>query len=138
MSRRCGSWWPTRRDKLRLINVWATWCGPVRHRVPGAIAINRMYRGRPFELVTLSADQPARQDQVQAFLEKQQASCRNCLFSLEDKYRLIEAVDPSWPGALPYTLLVAPGGQVLYRSTGVFDPLELKTAIIGHLGRYYE
>ena len=31
-------------DKLRLINVWATWCGPCITEFPDFITINRMYR----------------------------------------------------------------------------------------------
>ena len=42
---------------------------------------------------------------------------------LEDEQvdALIDAVDPEWPGNLPHTILVAPGGKVLYRSDGAFD-----------------
>jgi len=31
-------------DKLRLINVWATWCAPCTKEFPDFTAINRMYR----------------------------------------------------------------------------------------------
>jgi hypothetical protein len=50
---------------------------------------------------------------------------------------MIELVDPERQGALPYTMLVAPGGKVLYRSQEAFDPLRLKKAIVGWLGRDY-
>ena len=36
--------------------------------------------------------------------------------------------------ALPHTILVAPGGEVIYRSEGAFDTLELRKAIVGWLG----
>ena len=41
--------------KLRLVNVWATWCGPCVIEMPELVNINRMYRGRAFEMVTISA-----------------------------------------------------------------------------------
>ncbi|HLA39845.1 MAG TPA: redoxin, partial [Candidatus Glassbacteria bacterium] len=100
--------------------------------------VNRMYRGRNFELVTISAYSPENPDKVLAFLQKQEASCTNFLFSSDNKYDLIEAVDPEWPGSLPYTLLVKPGGEVIYRKLGQIEPLELKKAIVGYLGRYYD
>ena len=53
------------------------------------------------------------------------------------KYKLVEAVDEEWPGALPYTLLVEPGGKVIYRVMGELSPLALKKAIVGKVGRYY-
>jgi peroxiredoxin len=124
-------------NKLRLVNAWATWCGPCVIEFPELIAINRMYRARDFEVVTISADEPEKRDAALAFLRSQQASTRNLIFEKGDPYALIELVDPEWQGALPYTMLVAPGGKVIYRSQGAFDPLKLKKAIVGWLGRYY-
>jgi peroxiredoxin len=123
--------------KLRLVNVWATWCGPCVVEFPELITINRMYRGRDFELITISADAPEKKDEALAFLTKQQASSTNYLFNVENKYKLMEAVDKEWAGALPYTLLIEPGGKIIYRVMGELSPLELKKAIVGRLGRYY-
>jgi hypothetical protein len=36
---------------------------------------------------------------------------------------------------VPYTLVIAPGGRIIYRKTGAIEPLELKRAIVGYLGR---
>ena len=124
-------------DKLRLINVWATWCGPCISEFPELIKINRMYRHRDFEMVTLSADSPEKNDDVLKFLKKNYASTKNYHFNSDDKYALIEAVDKNWPGALPYTLLVKPGGEILFTKLGIIDPLELKKAIVNYLGRVY-
>jgi len=123
--------------KLRLINVWATWCGPCVIEFPELVAINRMYRGREFEFVTISADAPENKEQALGFLKKQQASSSNYIFSIDDKYKLVEAVDKEWPGALPYTILVEPGGKVIFRVQGELSPLELKKAIVARVGRYY-
>ncbi len=126
-------------DKLRLINVWATWCGPCVIEYPEFIKINRMYKERAFEFVSLSADAPENRDKVLEFLESKESAVRNLQFALDDQYALIEAVDPAWNGALPYTVLVEPGGRVIYRVQGAIDPLELKRAIVDHplVGRYY-
>ena len=124
--------------KLRLVNVWATWCGPCVVEFPELVAINRMYRNRKFEQISISADSPTKAADVLAFLKKQQASFKNFQFSATDKYALIEAVDPQWPGSIPYTLLIEPGGKIIFRKLGEIDPLELKKAIVGYLGRYYE
>ena len=124
-------------DKLRLINVWATWCGPCVSEFPELIKINRMYRLRDFEMVTLSADSPEITDKVLKFLKKNYASTKNYQFSSTDKYALIEAVDPDWPGALPYTLLVKPGGEIIYKKLGMIEPLEVKKAIVEYVGRVY-
>ena len=38
---------------------------------------------------------------------------------------------------MPYTVLIGPGGKVLYRKQDAIDPLKLKKAIVEHLGRTY-
>jgi thiol-disulfide isomerase/thioredoxin len=123
--------------KLRLINVWATWCGPCVIEFPDLVSIHRIYRGRDFEVVTVNADEAAKREKVLEFLKTQQASTRNYIFDKGDPYALVEALDPKWQGGLPHTIVVAPGGEVIYRSEGAFDRLKLRKAIVGWLGRYY-
>lgn len=126
-------------DKLRLINVWATWCGPCTTEFPEFINMNRMYRGRDFELITISADDPSKKEKVLKFLTLKQASSTNFLFNTDDKYKLIEAIDPKWQGALPYTILVEPGGKIVYARQGIIDPAKIKKLIVDNqiIGRYY-
>ena len=123
--------------KLRLLNVWATWCGPCVIEFPDLVSLHRIYRGREFEVVTVNADDAAKREKALEFLKTQQASTRNFAFDKGDPYALIEAVDPKWQGALPHTIVVAPGGEVIYRSEGAFDTLKLRKAIVGWLGRYF-
>jgi len=126
-------------DNLRLINVWATWCGPCVTEFPEFITMNRMYRRRDFELITISADDPAKKDKALKFLKQTQSSATNYIFNVDDKYKLIEDIDPKWQGALPYTLLVEPGGKIVYAKQGIIDPAELKKTIVDnkYIGRYY-
>ncbi len=119
--------------KLRLVNFWATWCGPCITEFPELVTINRMYRHRAFEFVSVAANFPDEKKEVLQFLEKNQASNRNLLFSGEDKYKLMEAFDATWNAALPYTMLIAPGGEVLYKVQGPIDPLAIKRAIVKSL-----
>ena len=127
-------------DKLRLINVWATWCGPCVIEFPDFIAINRMYRGRDFEFVSVSADNPAEKDKVLKFLKASQASGKNYIFNTDEKYKLIEAIDPKWQGALPYTILIEPGGKIVYAKQGRINVIEMKKIIVENkmIGRFYK
>lgn len=119
--------------KLRLVNFWATWCGPCVIEFPELMTINRMYRQRDFELVTVAAHYPDEREQVLRFLQKQQASNRNLIFGDTDKHKLIEAFDEGWSGALPFTVLIDPAGEILYRKEGTFDSLELRQLILREL-----
>jgi len=126
-------------DKLRLINVWATWCGPCVAEFPEFITMNRMYRKRDFEFISISADGIDKKKKALQYLQKQEASNKNYIFSGDDNYKLIDAIDSKWPGALPYTILVEPGGKIVYSKGGPIDPAELKKAIVEDptIGRYY-
>ena len=126
-------------EKLRLINVWATWCGPCVLEYPDFIVLQRMFGARDFEFVSLSADKPDQEAKALKFLQEKFSAVPNYLFSEEDKYALIEAVDPNWNGALPYTILVEPGGKVVWSHQGEVDFYALKRAIVEHpkIGRYY-
>ena len=127
-------------DKIKgpmLINLWATWCGPCVAELPELVEINRMYRHRGFRLVTIDMDEPDKRDEALAMLEKNHVAARNYHLQVDNRDQFAEALDKDWPGPLPYTLVVAPGGKVLYRKSGAIDPLEVKRAIVGYLGRTY-
>jgi peroxiredoxin len=123
--------------KLLLVNLWATWCGPCVQEMPELVTINRMYRQRAFEFVTISLDEADAKEQALKALEEAHASGKNFIFSGNDKDKLAEALDPEWPGPLPYTLLIAPGGKIIYRHSGPIEPLNVKRAIVNYLGRTY-
>jgi peroxiredoxin len=123
--------------KLRLVNVWATWCRPCVIEVPELVNINRMYRNRAFEMVTISVDMPNKKDDVIKFLKDKQVSCINYLFDSEDRTELGDVLEKGWEGGIPYTVIIKPGGEIIYRHTGPIEPLEVKKVIVGYLGRYY-
>jgi thiol-disulfide isomerase/thioredoxin len=124
--------------KLRLINVWATWCGPCVAELPEFVTMNRMYRQRDFELITISANSPEEKDDALKVLKEKQVSASNYLFEGTDKYELMDAVDEKASGPVPHTILVAPDGKVLYRKSGSCEPLAIKRAIVDYLGRTYK
>lgn len=126
-------------NKLRLINFWATWCGPCVTEFPDLVVIDRMYRGRPFEFITVSADKPEKKADVLSFLKEQQASNKNFIYKNGNVYEMIEAVDPDWQGGLPYTMIIEPGGKIVYKGQNTIEPLGIKKLIVEnkYIGRYY-
>ncbi|WP_414663431.1 redoxin domain-containing protein [Horticoccus sp. 23ND18S-11] len=139
-------------NRLRLINVWATWCAPCVAEFPELVSLSRRVGNRDFEMVTISMDDAKMQPQVKRFLEQQHAvpSARlkkllaaegrgalNYLYTGASSDALVQALDPEWPGPLPHTILVAPGGKVVFRHNGAVDPEVLKRKVIELLGPYY-
>ena len=70
-------------------------------------------------------------------LKENHVAASNFILNADDRDKFAEALDQEWPGPVPYTLLIAPGGKILYRKTGAIDPLEVKRAIVSYLGRTY-
>lgn len=119
-----------KQGKLRLVNFWATWCGPCVTEFPDLMQIHRQYQGRDFELVTVAAQYPDEESEVLAFLKKQKATNTNLMFGDGDKYALMEAFDKKWEGGLPFSMLIDAKGKVLYSKQGAVEPLEVKRLIV--------
>lgn len=120
-------------DKVLLINFWATWCGPCLTEFPDLENTYRMFRKRDFDLVTVSTNLPDEKAGVMKTLQSQHASNRNLQFATEDTYGLQAAFDAHWEAGVPFTMVIAPGGKVLYQKQGEVDILEVRRAILANL-----
>ena len=119
--------------KLLLVNFWATWCGPCRTEMPDFQSIYRMYGHRAFDVVTVSINYPDEQPGVLAVLNNLHATSRNLILGSTDIYPLLAAFDSDWNAAVPFTMLIRPNGEVVYRRQGTINPLEMKRLIIANL-----
>jgi peroxiredoxin len=123
--------------KLLLVSFWATWCGPCVHEFPEVEITYRMYRVRDFDLVTVSTNLPDEKAGVLKMLEKQHASSRNLMFGSDDTYALQAAFDSKWRTGVPYTVLIAPDGKIVYERQGDIDFLELRRTILANMPADY-
>ncbi len=119
--------------KVLLVNFWATWCGPCLTEFPDIENTYRMFRRRDFDLVTVSTNLPDEKAGVMKTLQAQHATSRNLQFATEDTYGLQAAFEAHWEAGVPYTMVIAPGGKVLYQKQGEVDILEVRRAILANL-----
>jgi peroxiredoxin len=125
-------------DKLRLVHYWTPRSSACIKEFQEFVTINRMYRDRDFEFISVCTDSSDDMDISLRFLKLEQASNSNYLLKIHDKNELIRQTGQTWNGALPYTLLVEPGGKIVYTNEGVIDPAKLKWIIVNNhlIGRY--
>jgi peroxiredoxin len=119
--------------KLLLVNFWATWCGPCVSEFPDLQATYRMYRGRDLAMVMVSENDPDEKAGVIEFLKQQHASTTNMEFSLSDVYAMQESFDHMMGAAVPFTVLIAPNGDILYQEQGDVTIPALRRAILANL-----
>lgn len=139
--------------KVRLFNVWATWCESCVEEFPELAKTARKFGLRDFEMITIAVDRPELKDKARAFLEKHQAAMpdkvraslkaegrttNSYLYTGPSPAALVEALDPEWSGPLPHTVLVAPDGTIIWRHNGPVNGDELRAEILKYMGRYYK
>jgi thiol-disulfide isomerase/thioredoxin len=113
-----------------LVNFWATFCDPCRDEFPDLVKIDRDYRPRALEFVTVSLDDVGEiKTSVPKFLDSMKATMPAYLLNATDPEPAINLVDPGWRGDLPATFLYNEKGEVVYKHIGRINPAELREAI---------
>ena len=118
------------REGPLLVNFWATFCDPCRDEFPDLVKIDRDYRPRALEFVTVSLDDMTDiKTLVPQFLDSMKATMPAYLLNASDPEPAINLVDRNWRGELPATLLYNEKGEVVYKHFGRVDTAELREAI---------
>lgn len=108
-------------NKLYVVNFLATWCKPCVMELPEFMEVNKNYKNNPhFKMILVSLDVAKEiETTVRPFLKKNNIEAD--VYLLDDNKRMnewIPAIDKSWTGAIPAT--------VLYRNNKKLDFKESK------------
>ncbi len=115
-------------NKLLVINFWASWCGPCLDELPIFVKMQEKYSARGLQVIGIAADSPAN---VGNFAKKLNVNYP----VLPDEARAIEFSKRAGNrlGLLPYTIIIAPDGDILHTRLGVVSETEIERIIQQHL-----
>ena len=100
------------RGRVVLVNFWATWCEPCREEFPSLSRLQKAYGGRGVVVLGVSTDFSSQLPAVEKFLAMQRPSFQNYRKkSGGDDQVFIDAVDRSWGGELPFSVLYGRDGK---------------------------
>jgi thiol-disulfide isomerase/thioredoxin len=111
-------------SRVRVVNVWATWCAPCVAEIPDLQTIANDYRSSGVEVVGVSlddalpGDRTASKTKVRRFLDSKGIGFRNVYYigppsSLADQLR--------FDGSIPITIVYDAHGRELARNEGKLD-----------------
>jgi thiol-disulfide isomerase/thioredoxin len=114
----------TRRDKVVLLNLWATWCGPCRYEIPELQRMHNQYGGRGFEVVGVSVDESG-VESVREFVGENKMTYP---VVLDPEGKLANVLEAS---VLPTSVLIGRDGKIVWKKVGAIleGDEELKSAI---------
>lgn len=110
------------RERIVVLNFWATWCEPCVEEMPILIRLHQNIR--KIRLVGISLDEPNQLDLVQKFVLEHKIPYRVVLRHGENFETMVNSIDPNWIGALPATFVFYKG-SLQYSKVGLLNEVEL-------------
>ena len=104
----------SRRDKVVLLNVWATWCGPCRFEIPELQSIHDKFAARGFEVIGVSVDEGDPKF-VREFVAEKKMTYP---VALDSDGKIADMLQTS---VLPTTVLLGRDGTILWKKYGAIE-----------------
>ncbi len=93
---------------IKVINFWATWCGPCVKEMPLLEKLNHEDKSVKVILVSMDYDLDPDPSKVKKFIDRKKILSQVVILAEENPNDWIEKIDKNWSGALPSTLVVNP------------------------------
>lgn len=108
-------------NKTYVVNFWATWCAPCVKELPYFEAINQKEN---VDVLLVSLDFPKhKESRLLPFIKKHQLQSEVVLLDDSNENLWINAIDSTWSGALPATLIYNQSKRIFYEQSFIEDEL---------------
>ncbi len=115
-------------DTLYVVNFWATWCKPCVHEMPYFEAANQKFKKQKVKVVFVSTNYAREAALVKSFINEKQVKADVLLLDVGNPNIWIDAIDSTWSGAIPATIMYRHGKKTLFYE-GEFTQNQLDSVI---------
>ena len=115
-------------DTLYVVNFWATWCKPCVHEMPYFEGAAEKFKDQKVKFVFVSMNSPKEAGQVKTFINQNQVKPDVLLLNAGNPNVWIDAIDSSWSGAIPATIMYKQGKTASFYE-GEFTQQQLDSVI---------
>jgi thiol-disulfide isomerase/thioredoxin len=114
-------------DKTYVVNFWATWCAPCVKELPAFEKLNSVYAAKGVEVLLVSLDFPKQlKKRVLPFIAQKNLQSKVILLDNGKDDSWIKAIDSSWSGAIPATLMYNKTTRKFYEKSFDYEALEIE------------
>jgi thiol-disulfide isomerase/thioredoxin len=107
------------KDKVIVVDLWATWCGPCRLEIPHLVELQNEYGAKGVEVIGLTTEDPlADEEKVRDFAKEFKINYRLGWSPREVSLALMQG-----NGSIPQTFVIAPGGRIVTKFRGFSSQL---------------
>lgn len=111
--------------KTYVVNFWATWCGPCVKELPAFEKLKKEYENKNVEVLLVSLDFPKQIDKrLIPFINRKQIQSKVVLLDDVNEDVWIKAIDSTWSGALPATLIYNTKERKFFEASFDYERLE--------------
>lgn len=113
-------------NKVVVVNIWATWCGPCRQEMPDLVKLNNEYKSRGLVVLGLATTYNERNDpeHVKEFIKAQKVDYKILWDDGSLAGPLVQSMNGR--GVIPQSFVIARDGRIVKHFTG-FSPLSTPT-----------
>lgn len=94
-------------DQVKVINFWATWCGPCIKEMPLLEKLSKERTDVAVTLVSMDLDLDPNPEKVYKFVNRKKLSSQVLILDEQNPNTYIDKIAAEWSGALPATLVIS-------------------------------